>query len=380
MPKEHVPEQAVRARRLSDFADESPSIYDVPLPISEPYHPVAQLLLKDGGVFIPREVIVREAATKSYLVSPYGRARVPEMYIEAEEIELPSEMSRCTFNPVESGPSRRIERLSKGRIKWEDTWKRRGEDSNRRQLDSTIIAALQFACPDRHRHFETEWIQPHQVHECVADIEEHEIRSDLVIVTHPRMLRFMKTWPKNSVELFPRERYDVGLVGRPVDYRNSSYPSAEPAQRGWFDGMPIYSSTMCANDTLLVLSPEYAGFIFIEDSEPNAYIDFAACIVNDYAISGIRFHDGSPMYEMQKRPIYGGTGKIEGEEEVEVFVGGQRDDFKLSYSDNGWRCGWVELQKRPAYGARKPEDSIKITWDPNPPKKDDGPRVEVVEA
>lgn len=345
------------------------TIYDVPLPISEPYHPVAQLLLKNGGEFIPREVIIREAATKSYLVDPFGRTRVPDMYIEAEEIELPSAMSRCTFNPVEGGPARRLEKISKGRVKWEDTWRRRGEDSNRRQMDATIIDALRLACPDKHRHFETEWIQPHQVHECVADIEEHEIRSDLVIITHPRMLRFMKTWPKNMVELFPRERTDINVVGRPVDYRNSSYPSAEPAQRGWFDGMPIYSSTMCGNDTLLVVSPEYAGFIFIDDSDPNAYIDFAACIVNDYAIAGIRFHDGSPLYTVEQVPVSSYDKESEETQEEKIFKGHWRDDFKLEFSNDGWRCGWVQLQKNWLYN-RKVEDRVNITWDPDPPKKD----------
>ncbi len=331
------------------------SVYDEPFPISEPYAPVAKYLLRDARKFKPRGVIVRECGVKSYV----GASRIPDMHIEPETMDTPLTQIAVGSNIKEVGICETLPEIANG-ISWKDTIARTAPESRWRQLDHILFTFMQLVTPKHHRHFVTDWMQPHHVNQAIADLEAHELRKDLVIVCHPNILRFLKGWPFGHIEWVP-------------DYRTCINPSdPNPPLRGYLlpQHIPIYTSTMCPHHLLLVVSPRYAGFLSATDDPEKNLLTFSACFVNDYAIAGVTVMSEHGM----------GWVKVDGDDLSEPYWEYRRckqfeETLALSYeNEGGWNVGWIEKR-----GYKHKNKSVQITWDPPEPEPKEGDKKPLVE-
>jgi len=147
-----------------------------PIKISLEYQAIGRKLLMVDELpngALPR--YERDIATKSYVIPKRGK--VPDMYIDAEELLIP------TFE-IATNPSIRLQEIRSRRYYIVDRAQIRAKDSLQRQEDTEVFKVISRAVPRVHTLTVTGALDPSNINVALALIEEHELVGAKV-VCHP---------------------------------------------------------------------------------------------------------------------------------------------------------------------------------------------------
>jgi len=217
----------------------------------------------------------RDIAVKSYVIP--RRGKVPDMYIEAEELLVP------TFE-IATNPSIKLNEIRARRFYIVDRAQIRAKDSIQRQEDTEAFKVISNAVPSVHTLTVTSALDPSNINVALALIEEHELVGAKV-VCHPYRYKDIRNWGKDFYdEATTRDVIMSGLFGHI-----------------WT--ADIHVSTMVPRDTIYVLAPgEFVGAIPVRqditvlpaDDPKNlrlgwvVYEDLGMAVINDYATAKIQ--------------------------------------------------------------------------------------------
>lgn len=246
-----------------------------PIKISLEYQAIGRKLLMVDELpngALPR--YERDIAIKSYVIPKRGK--VPDMYIDAEELLIP------TFE-ISTNPSIRLQEIRSRRYYIVDRAQIRAKDSLQRQEDTEVFKVISRAVPSVHTLTVTGALDPSNINVALALIEEHELVGAKV-VCHPYRYKDIRNWGKEFFdEATTRDVIMSGLFGHI-----------------WT--ADIHVSTMVPRDTIYVLAPgEYVGAMPIRQDitvlpadDPKAirlgwvvYEDIGIGVINDYATAKI---------------------------------------------------------------------------------------------
>lgn len=246
-----------------------------PIKISLEYQAIGRKLLMVDELpqgALPR--YERDIAVKSYVIPKRGR--VPDMYIEAEELLVP------TFE-IATNPSIKLNEIRARRFYIVDRAQIRAKDSLQRQEDTEVFKVISNAVPSVHTLTVTGALDPSNINVALALIEEHELVGAKV-VCHPYRYKDIRNWGKEFFdEATQRDVIMSGLFGHI-----------------WT--ADIHVSTMVPRDTIYVLAPgEFVGAIPVRqditvlpaDDPKNlrlgwvVYEELGMAVINDYACSKI---------------------------------------------------------------------------------------------
>lgn len=216
----------------------------------------------------------RDVAVKSYVISKRGR--VPEMYVEAEELLVP------TFE-IATNPSIRLSEIRARRYYIVDRAQVRAKDAIQRQEDVEVFKVISNAVPVEHSLVVAGVLEPSNINVALALIEEHELVGAKVIC-HPYRYKDIRNWGKSFYdEATQRDIIMSGLFGHI-----------------WT--ADIHVSTMVPRDSIYVLAPgEFVGAMPIRQDitvlpadDPKAlrlgwvfYEEIGVAVINDYATAKI---------------------------------------------------------------------------------------------
>lgn len=216
----------------------------------------------------------RDVAVVSWVIP--RRGRVPDMYVEAEELLIP------TFE-IATNPSIKLNEIRARRFYIVDRAQVRAKDSLQRQEDTEIFKVISNAVPAVHTLTVTGALDPSNINVALALIEEHELVGAKV-VCHPYRYKDIRNWGKEFFdEATQRDVIMSGLFGHI-----------------WT--ADIHVSTMVPRDTIYVLAPgEFVGAIPVRqditvlpaDDPKNLrlgwviYEELGIGVINDYALSKI---------------------------------------------------------------------------------------------
>ena len=247
-----------------------------PIKISLEYQAIGRKLLMVDELpqgALPR--YERDIAVKSYVIP--RRGKVPDMYVEAEELLVP------TFE-IATNPSIKLNEIRARRFYIVDRAQIRAKDSIQRQEDTEVFKVISNAVPSVHTLTVTSALDPSNINVALALIEEHELVGAKV-VCHPYRYKDIRNWGKDFYdEATTRDVIMSGLFGHI-----------------WT--ADIHVSTMVPRDTIYVLAPgEFVGAIPVRqditvlpaDDPKNlrlgwvVYEDLGMAIINDYATAKIQ--------------------------------------------------------------------------------------------
>lgn len=216
----------------------------------------------------------RDIAVKSYIISKRGR--VPDMFIEAEELMVP------TFE-IATNPTIKLNEIRARRFYIVDRAQIRAKDSLQRQEDYEIFQVISNAVPSAHTLTVAGALSPDNINVALALIEEHELVGAKIVV-HPFRYKDVRNWGKDFFdEATQRDIIMSGLYGHL-----------------WT--ADIHVSTMVPRNTIYVLAPgEYVGAMPVRQDitvlpadDPKhlrlgwvIYEEIGMAVINDYATSKI---------------------------------------------------------------------------------------------
>lgn len=247
-----------------------------PIKISLEYQAIGRKLLMVDELpqgALPR--YERDVAVKSYVIP--RRGKVPDMYVEAEELLVP------TFE-IATNPSIKLNEIRARRFYIVDRAQIRAKDSIQRQEDTEVFKVISNAVPSVHTLTVTSALDPSNINVALALIEEHELVGAKV-VCHPYRYKDIRNWGKDFYdEATTRDVIMSGLFGHI-----------------WT--ADIHVSTMVPRDTIYVLAPgEFVGAIPVRqditvlpaDDPKNlrlgwvVYEDLGMAVINDYSTAKIQ--------------------------------------------------------------------------------------------
>jgi hypothetical protein len=221
---------------------------------------------------IPRYEV--DVTAKSYVISKRGR--VPDMFIEARELIVP------TFE-IATNPSIRMQEIRSRRYYIVDRAQVRAKDSLQRQEDTEVFMVLSAAVPAANSLTVAGALDPANINVAMALIESHELVA-AKIICHPFRYKDLRAWGKEFFdEATQRDVLMTGLFGHV-----------------WT--ADIHVSTMVPKNTIYILAPgEFVGAMpvrqditVIPADDPKQlrlgwviYEDLGMAVINDYATAKI---------------------------------------------------------------------------------------------
>lgn len=246
-----------------------------PIKISLEYQAIGRKLLMVDELpqgALPR--YERDIAIKSYVIPKRGR--VPDMFVEAEELLVP------TFE-LATNPTIKLNEIRARRYYIVDRAQVRAKDSLQRQEDTEVFRVIANAVPTEHTLTVAGGLDPASINVALALIEEHELVGAKV-VCHPYRYKDVRNWGKDFFdEATTRDVISSGLFGHI-----------------WT--ADIHVSTMVPKDSIYVLAPgEFVGAMPVRqditvlpaDDPKNlrlgwvVYEELGIAVINDYACTKI---------------------------------------------------------------------------------------------
>ena len=246
---------------------------------SKLYKPIAdRLLLVDELEKGELPSYQREITVKAFTIGK--RAQIPTMSIETETTFVPT-IEIGTNAALKLHEDRGACYYIKNRIAV------RSRDAILRRVDHEALGVISAAAPVDHTISVSGCLQPENLLLAISLVETHEL-SIAHIVMHPVRFKDMLGWSIGDFcDIFaplPRSEREKGVL------------------KGYFDGIPVITSTMCAKDTVIVIAPaEYVGVMPIKQklkdidaatadklrTEDILFTELGFAVLNDYAISKV---------------------------------------------------------------------------------------------